>query len=158
MLREEERKRERERERERHSSEVIVRVCCCCCSSAAQRFVYWMVCAWSVLQGGGTSSLRMSMVTHGRPPDRHECTHTATHTLTHIHAFTYLHTQAAKRELALECDYTWEAASQARFKHLVEADSTLAGKVRDGMSGGMCFASDSFVLRAIFCQWLFCIA
>uniref|UniRef100_A0A7S3QXC6 ABC1 atypical kinase-like domain-containing protein n=1 Tax=Dunaliella tertiolecta TaxID=3047 RepID=A0A7S3QXC6_DUNTE len=35
----------------------------------------------------------------------------------------------AKRELALECDYSWEAASQARFKQLVEADKSLAGRV-----------------------------
>eukprot|EP00967_Tisochrysis_lutea_P099139 scaffold147049_cov20-Tisochrysis_lutea.AAC.2 len=37
--------------------------------------------------------------------------------------------QVAKRELALECDYSWEAASQARFKQLVEADKSLAGRV-----------------------------
>lgn len=37
--------------------------------------------------------------------------------------------QVAKRELALECDYSWEATSQARFKQLVEADSSLVGKV-----------------------------
>ncbi|KAF5838123.1 ABC1 family-domain-containing protein [Dunaliella salina] len=38
----------------------------------------------------------------------------------------------AKRELALECDYSWEAASQARFKQLVEADKSLAGKAEQG--------------------------
>jgi hypothetical protein len=40
-----------------------------------------------------------------------------------------MHAQVAKRELALECDYTWEARSQARFKKLVEADASMTGKV-----------------------------
>lgn len=33
--------------------------------------------------------------------------------------------QVAKRELALECDYTYEAAAQQRFKGLVEGDVQL---------------------------------
>ncbi len=36
-----------------------------------------------------------------------------------------LRPQVAKRELALECDYSYEAASQARFKALVEGDRDL---------------------------------
>lgn len=35
--------------------------------------------------------------------------------------------QVAKRELALECDYSYEAAAQARFKALVAGDPQLAG-------------------------------
>ena len=39
--------------------------------------------------------------------------------------------QVAKKELALECDYTWELGAQARFKKLVESDPELvAGKVQ----------------------------
>ena len=33
----------------------------------------------------------------------------------------------AKRELKLECDYTWEAAAQGRFKALIEGDPQLRG-------------------------------
>lgn len=35
--------------------------------------------------------------------------------------------QVAKRELALECDYTYEATCQERFKQLVETEPALAG-------------------------------
>jgi aarF domain-containing kinase len=34
----------------------------------------------------------------------------------------------AKEELALECDYTYEAQCQQRFKALVEAEPAFAGK------------------------------
>ena len=37
----------------------------------------------------------------------------------------YLNPQVAKRELALECDYRWELASQQRFKALVSEDTEL---------------------------------
>lgn len=35
--------------------------------------------------------------------------------------------QVAKRELALECDYSYEATCQERFKALVESEPRLAG-------------------------------
>lgn len=34
--------------------------------------------------------------------------------------------KVAKRELALECDYTYEAAAQRRFKELVQTDQDLS--------------------------------
>jgi len=34
--------------------------------------------------------------------------------------------QVAKRELALECNYTYEAAAQQRFRQLVAADAELS--------------------------------
>lgn len=34
----------------------------------------------------------------------------------------------AKEELSLECDYTYEAACQQRFKALIEAEPAFAGK------------------------------
>jgi hypothetical protein len=37
--------------------------------------------------------------------------------------------QVAKRELALECDYSWEFAGQSRFKQLIEEDHQLRGLV-----------------------------
>ncbi|KAL6754286.1 ABC1 family-domain-containing protein [Haematococcus lacustris] len=37
--------------------------------------------------------------------------------------------KVAKRELALECDYSWEFGSQGRFKLLVEADAQLRQQV-----------------------------
>lgn len=37
-----------------------------------------------------------------------------------------MHTQVAKRELALECNYTYEAAAQQRFRDLVAGDEELA--------------------------------
>jgi hypothetical protein len=43
--------------------------------------------------------------------------------------------QVAKRELALECDYSWEFAGQSRFKQLVEEDEQLRGLVSQGGSG-----------------------
>jgi predicted unusual protein kinase regulating ubiquinone biosynthesis (AarF/ABC1/UbiB family) len=34
--------------------------------------------------------------------------------------------QVAKRELALECNYTYEAAAQVRFRELVNQDEQLS--------------------------------
>jgi aarF domain-containing kinase len=36
--------------------------------------------------------------------------------------------QVAKEELALECDYTYEARCQQRFKALIEAEPAFAGR------------------------------
>jgi hypothetical protein len=36
------------------------------------------------------------------------------------------HSQVAKRELALECNYTYEAAAQQRFRSLVAGDAELS--------------------------------
>jgi predicted unusual protein kinase regulating ubiquinone biosynthesis (AarF/ABC1/UbiB family) len=36
------------------------------------------------------------------------------------------HTQVAKRELALECNYAYEAAAQQRFRQLVSSDPELS--------------------------------
>ncbi len=38
--------------------------------------------------------------------------------------------QVAKRELALECDYSYEARCQAKFRELVMADTDFALHVR----------------------------
>lgn len=46
-------------------------------------------------------------------------------TLPHTHPAPTL--QVAKRELALECNYSYEAAAQARFRDLVAGDPQLAG-------------------------------
>ena len=49
----------------------------------------------------------------------------------HALSSTPFHTilQVAKRELALECDYRWELASQQRFRSLVLADPELSRHV-----------------------------
>ena len=38
--------------------------------------------------------------------------------------------QVAKKELALECDYAWEATAQERFSELVAAQPDMVGVVR----------------------------
>jgi len=55
--------------------------------------------------------------------------------------------RVAKRELALECDYTHEAAAQARFKRLVERDARFLSPppLIDSSSSSLSFSSPSFI-------------
>jgi hypothetical protein len=81
---------------------------------------------WDAAGGHSVSSAAASL-SHSYPLALSLGTHFGTQLIVlHMPAPTRVCTQVAKRELALECNYSYEAAAQGRFRELVAADPQLA--------------------------------